>query len=735
MSDPCVLNSTDLAQMIPVDGGIVSSFVSGLLLLLVGIVLFSAQLRFCYLPPRGKLGRLAVEGDEEQDNEERRLIARRVSIVPDDDDDDGEQRWDPEWFRWLLDLWRTRDEDVEIHGGQQALLFVRFQRILNWLLLFCTVVTIGMVLPVNWSGDRGLKGFSRTTLVNIQPSSPALWAHAVGMLLITVAFYVAADQFSRHVPLAKRHSSNVVMVLNLQDASCERMSRALTEYTTRHLRLKSLSHVEVIPTLRGVISATDDLAAAKKRAREYSSNSRSRLGRLFDWLACRDTSMSTLVAREQGARSMVHQQWHLAEESNSGAAFLTFSTVADANTFLQLHDKVATADQRQLQGDLVVGDWTARIAPPPSTVNWSNLAVTPASHFLRKLVLNGLLFAFVALWSTPTSFLTTGWHKIGGDLVPTNNYFVTTFVTPFLTLILGYIMPIVIVTTSSYERHRTAHAEALSNLFKVFVYSLLVGFVLPALVLTTLEALIHMTAEQFQHTLVCVFLPGNGLFFVNLMLSYGLVGTALQLMPILTSIRFFFLLFNASTPEAREAARRPRTAPLSFGMAFASHLGHLMPVVAYATDIPLVVPAALIFNFLSYHLTRVTVVKTARRANQVPDARIGVFVVNVLLGMPLIGQGLLAGYVGVRVGDQIALWVFLLCLPAFTVLVLLLRWKKWLRFADNEARSRRPFTLEVLYEDTAYIPSVVSKYRAWKVAHAAESQQPEDESIRLFCQQ
>lgn len=82
---------------------------------------------------------------------------------------------------WLHAIFCLNDEDVQNKCGSDALQYLRFQRHIIFYLSVIVVLSICVILPLNFQGTlQGTKqSFEHTTLVNLDPRSDFLWVHIV----------------------------------------------------------------------------------------------------------------------------------------------------------------------------------------------------------------------------------------------------------------------------------------------------------------------------------------------------------------------------------------------------------------------------------------------------------------------------------------------------------------------------------------------------------------------------
>uniref|UniRef100_A0A8C1KH02 Transmembrane protein 63B n=1 Tax=Cyprinus carpio TaxID=7962 RepID=A0A8C1KH02_CYPCA len=102
-----------------------------------------------------------------------------------------EQR-DNGFCSWLTAIFRIKDEEIREKCGEDAVHYLSFQRHIIGLLVVVGVLSVGIVLPVNFSGnllDNNAYSFGRTTIANLNSGNNLLWLHtsfAFMYLLLTV---------------------------------------------------------------------------------------------------------------------------------------------------------------------------------------------------------------------------------------------------------------------------------------------------------------------------------------------------------------------------------------------------------------------------------------------------------------------------------------------------------------------------------------------------------------------
>ncbi|MBV95724.1 CSC1-like protein 2, partial [Eschrichtius robustus] len=104
---------------------------------------------------------------------------------------DFDQR-DNGFCSWLTAIFRIKDDEIRDKCGGDAVHYLSFQRHIIGLLVVVGVLSVGIVLPINFSGDlleNNAYSFGRTTIANLKSGNNLLWLHtsfAFLYLLLTV---------------------------------------------------------------------------------------------------------------------------------------------------------------------------------------------------------------------------------------------------------------------------------------------------------------------------------------------------------------------------------------------------------------------------------------------------------------------------------------------------------------------------------------------------------------------
>ncbi|KAL8169127.1 UNVERIFIED_CONTAM: hypothetical protein K2H54_038268 [Gekko kuhli] len=87
---------------------------------------------------------------------------------------------------WLLSIYQMKDEEIQSKCGIDATTYLSFQRHILVLLMIICVLSVAVILPVNFSGDllgKHPANFGRTTIANVPKDDRLLWLHSIFALL------------------------------------------------------------------------------------------------------------------------------------------------------------------------------------------------------------------------------------------------------------------------------------------------------------------------------------------------------------------------------------------------------------------------------------------------------------------------------------------------------------------------------------------------------------------------
>ncbi|KAG7275667.1 hypothetical protein CRUP_009633, partial [Coryphaenoides rupestris] len=467
---------------------------------------------------------------------------------------------------WLTAIFRIKDDEIREKCGEDAVHYLSFQRHIIGLLVVVGVLSVGIVLPVNFSGnllENDAYSFGRTTIVNLDADNALLWLHttfAFLYLLLTVysmrrhtskMHYKEDDlhfelAYDNCVVLEARICYNVakLMYLNSERKKADRSKRFFTD-------LQAKEHIPTMinPKPCGHLCCCVIKGCEREEAVSYYTNLEAKL-------------------REEYRRER--------DKVNSkplGMAFVTFQN--EAMTAIILKDFNACKCQgcqcRQepksstFSTALHTHSWTVNYAPDPQNVYWEHLSLGGVSWWLRCFIINCVLFILLFFLTTPAIIISTmDKFNVTKPVEYLNNPIITQF---FPTL------PAVVLL-------RLCSPPSLDVFFR-WLFD---------------KKFLADAAVRFE----CVFLPDNGSFFVNYVIASAFIGNAMDLLRIPGLLMYMIRLCLARSVAERRNVKRHQAYEFQFGAAYAWMMCVFTVVMTYSITCPIIVPFGLMYMLLKH---------------------------------------------------------------------------------------------------------------------------------------
>ncbi|XP_022103768.1 CSC1-like protein 2 isoform X1 [Acanthaster planci] len=534
----------------------------------------------------------------------------------------------PGFLDWLPAMFKIKDEDIRLKSGVDAVQYLQFQRYLIILIIILCVLSIGVILPVNFSGSQelGPENFGRTTISNIPTNSDKLWVHTIFCMLFFLITVGAMRHFSTHLPY-REETDNISSTLFVTGIPLERTDASLikqhfqeaypdvtvldVQFAYDIAKLKKLDlqrrdarlnrlHCEGIysktgerPKLRqgtcGQIGCCDCCGGPKVDAIDYYSN--------------REEDLTRQVMEEKGH----------ALKSNLGMAFVTVQNELMAGRIVNDYATLKTGPptvssvSKQLHSTV----WSVHFAPKPDDIVWENLSVGPLLWWGSVIFVNIALFILLFFLTTPSVIMTSpvGSKNIEEAVKDVKSPFISQFLPTILLWTFAALLPILVIYSSYYcEFHWTRTKLNHTIMRKTFIFLILMVLVLPSLGLASAQALfeywIQASTKDVSIRWGCIFLPENGAFFVNYVITSAFIGTALEL------IRFPELFLYGITmlwtrSKAEKITKRSRLAyEFQYGVQYAWVLTTFSIILVYSITCPLVTPVGLLYILFKHMVDR-----------------------------------------------------------------------------------------------------------------------------------
>uniref|UniRef100_A0A8C2ZAR3 Transmembrane protein 63A n=1 Tax=Cyclopterus lumpus TaxID=8103 RepID=A0A8C2ZAR3_CYCLU len=483
------------------------------------------------------------------------------------------------------------DDKIKAKCGIDAVHYLSFQRHLIVLLLVITVTSLAIILPVNLSGnllDNDPYSFGRTTIGNLQTGNKLLWLHTVFALLYLILTLV----------LLRRHTSQIkgmrreTVSLGCLDCKIFCLNVSLT-YTFQLMRAgKNLCYYE--------------------RVLEKTGNRELFNPRLCGEICCcakseKVDAIEYYSTKEKDLLEEVRKEAELVPQHPLGMAFVTLQNEAMAKYILKDFNALECGSKscccRRVpqpsseSGTLKVNKWSVGYAPHPKNVFWDNLSVKGFPWLMRYLMLNFLLFFLLTFLTTPSIIISTmDKFNVTKPIYYLNSPIISQFFPTFLLWSFSALLPTIVYYSTIGEAHWSRSSEQLSMMRKLYFFLLFMVLILPSLGLTS-HPFFYLFV--FPHAR-CVFLPDQGAFFVNYVITAALVGSGMELLRLPGLLLYTIRMAFARSAAERKYVKQNQAYEFEYGAMYGWCLCVFTVIMAYSIICPIIVPFGLLYMMLKH---------------------------------------------------------------------------------------------------------------------------------------
>uniref|UniRef100_A0A8B9KJI6 Transmembrane protein 63B n=1 Tax=Astyanax mexicanus TaxID=7994 RepID=A0A8B9KJI6_ASTMX len=457
---------------------------------------------------------------------------------------------------WLTAIFRIKDEEIREKCGEDAVHYLSFQRHIIGLLVVVGVLSVGIVLPVNFSGDL-LGEHEEQCGIRLSEEwkeNNLLWLHtsfAFMYLLLTV--------YSMRRHTSKMHYKEDDLVLFKHDTISGGVvllfqEEAVSYYTKLEAKLK------------------DDYRKEKEKVNTKP------LGMAF--VTFQNEAMTAIILKDFNACQC--QGCKCRQEPRSS----------------------------QFSENLHVYDWSVTYAPDPQNVRWEHLSLGGVIWWIRCFIINCILFLLLFFLTTPAIIITTmDKFNVTKPVEYLNNPIVTQFFPTLLLWAFSALLPTIVYYSAFFEAHWTRSGENRTTMHKCYTFLIFMVLLLPSLGLSSLDVFFRWLFDtQFLAVATirfeCVFLPDNGAFFVNYVIASAFIGNAMDLLRIPGLLMYMIRLCLARSAAERRNVKRHQAYEFQFGAAYAWMMCVFTVVMTYSITCPIIVPFGLMYMLLKHLVDR-----------------------------------------------------------------------------------------------------------------------------------
>uniref|UniRef100_A0A4W5MT99 Transmembrane protein 63A n=1 Tax=Hucho hucho TaxID=62062 RepID=A0A4W5MT99_9TELE len=533
---------------------------------------------------------------------------------------------------WLPYIIRMDEEMVKARCGIDAVHYLSFQRHLITLLVLVTVISVTVILPVNLSGNllgNDPYNFGRTTVGNLQKDNNLLWIHTVfAVIYLILTVLLLRRHTSQMKDMGRGLTRNTLFVSSIPKEASEEGIR--THFTEAYPTCR-VCEVHLTYDVAKLMYLDKERKRAEKNLRYYErvlqqGGQREVINpRLCGHLCCCRTSNCQEVdaieyfrSHAAGLLEEVRIQRKLVPQHPLGMAFVTLQSEAMATYILKDFNaldcgngdsSVRCGCGREPQpssysATLKVRNWSIDYAPHPRNVYWDNLSVQGFRWWFRCLLLNFFLFFLLTFLTTPSIIISTmDKFNVTKPIYYLNSAVVSQFFPTLLLWSFSALLPTVVYYSTLGECHWNRSREQLIMMHKLYIFLLFMVLILPSLGLTSLAVFFRWLFDKeflADGKLRCVFLPDQGAFFVNYVITAGLVGSGMELLRLPGLLLYTIRMALARSAAERKYVKQNQAYEFEYGAMYGWTLCVFTVIMAYSITCPVIVPFGLLYLMLKH---------------------------------------------------------------------------------------------------------------------------------------
>uniref|UniRef100_A0A667YCW5 Transmembrane protein 63B n=1 Tax=Myripristis murdjan TaxID=586833 RepID=A0A667YCW5_9TELE len=596
---------------------------------------------------------------------------------------------------WLTAIFRIKDEEIREKCGEDAVHYLSFQRHIIGLLVVVGVLSVGIVLPVNFSGnllENNAYSFGRTTIANLDAKNTLLWLHT------TFAFlYLLLTVYSMRRHTSKMHYREDDLVGCM--ASVDGCIIHTPCFLALHLHAYENCAVLEARICYNVARLMYLNSERKKteRSRKFFTDlqAKEHVPTMINPKPCghlcccvikgceQEEAVSYYTKLEAKLKEEYRKEREKVNSKPLGMAFVTFQN--EAITAIILKDFNACKCQgchcrreprsSPFSSNLHIQNWTVSYAPDPQNVYWEHLSVGGFSWWIRCFIINCVLFLLLFFLTTPAIIISTmDKFNVTKPVEYLNNPIITQFFPTLLLWAFSALLPTIVYYSAFFEAHWTRSGENRTTMHKCYTFLIFMVLLLPSLGLSSLDVFFRWlfdkrfladAAVRFE----CVFLPDNGAFFVNYVIASAFIGNAMDLLRIPGLLMYMIRLCLARSAAERRNVKRHQAYEFQFGAAYAWMMCVFTVVMTYSITCPIIVPFGLMYMLLKHLADRYNMYYAYLPSKL--DKKIHSGAVNQVVAAPILCLFWLLFFSTVRAGFSAPTSMFTFVVLIITIIVCL----------------------------------------------------------------
>ncbi|XP_053731227.1 CSC1-like protein 2 isoform X1 [Synchiropus splendidus] len=533
---------------------------------------------------------------------------------------------------WLTAVFRIKDEELRDKCGDDAVHYQSFQRHIAGVIGVVGILSVGIVLPINFSGDlleNNAFSFGRATIANLSSENPLLWLHTIfAFLYLLLTVY----SMRRHTSKMRYKEDDLVKrTLFVTGISKLALESDIKEHFEQAYENCTVVEARICYDVAKLMSLDSERKKAE-RSKKFFLNvqAKEHVAPMINPKPCghlccciikgceQEDAVSYYTKLECKLREEYRKEREKVNGKPLGMAFVTFQNEAITATILKdfnackchgwhCHQEPKSS---QYSAELLTPNWTVSYAPDPQNVHWNHLSVGGLVWWVRCLIINIVLFILLFFLTTPAIIISTmDKFNVTKPVEYLNNPVITQFFPTLLLWAFSALLPTIVYYSAFFESHWTRSGENRTTMHKCYTFLIFMVLLLPSLGLSSLDVFFRWLFDRkfladATVRFECVFLPDNGAFFVNYVIASAFIGTANDLMRLPGLLLYMIRLCLARSAAERRNVKRHQAYEFQFGASYAWMMCVFTVVMTYSITCPIIVPFGLMYILLKHLVDR-----------------------------------------------------------------------------------------------------------------------------------
>uniref|UniRef100_A0AAV2JNI8 CSC1-like protein 2 n=1 Tax=Knipowitschia caucasica TaxID=637954 RepID=A0AAV2JNI8_KNICA len=609
---------------------------------------------------------------------------------------DIDQR-DTGFCSWLTAIFRIKDDEIRDKCGEDAVHYLSFQRHIIGLLVVVGVLSVGIILPVNFSGnllENNAYSFGRTTIANLDADNALLWLHTIFAFL-----YLLLTVYSMRRHTSKMHYKEddlVKRTLFVNGISKYAEEWDIKQHFEQAYENCTVLEARICYNVARLMNLNTERKKAERNKKFFIDlESKEHIPTMINPKPCghlccciiqgceQEEAVGYYTKLEANLKEDYRKERDKVNSKPLGMAFVTFQN--ESITALILKDFNACKchgcycrrepKSSNFSTKLHTHNWTVSYAPHPQNVYWEHLSVGGFLWWGRCFIINCVLFLLLFFLTTPAIIISTmDKFNVTKPVEYLNNPIVTQFFPTLLLWSFSALLPTIVYYSAFFEAHWTRSGENRTTMHKCYTFLIFMVLLLPSLGLSSLDVFFRWVFDKrfladAKVRFECVFLPDNGAFFVNYVIASAFIGNAMDLLRIPGLLMYMIRLCLARSAAERRNVKRHQAYEFQFGAAYAWMMAVFTVVMTYSITCPIIVPFGLMYMLLKHLADRYNMYYAYLPSKL--DKKIHSGAVNQVVAAPILCLFWLLFFSTVRSGFPAATSMFTFVVLIITIIICL----------------------------------------------------------------